>query len=191
MVDGFRYPLATRHPHVTTPGNRQLDRSRRGGHFVASLFGRYSSYGSKGIVRRAYAGRTQFMVLSWAFSLAVSFSCGFHGDLAFSSRISTFPQILGLGWYSLDGNLPIWAVRGCPLVVLACSPWMGSSPILFLVLPLRVSLVRNCFVPPPLPGQRPSCWTSWFTLRSPLLPREPWGGCTWGTPVSFWKDVRS
>ena len=27
MVDGFRYPLATRHPHVTTPGNRQPDRS--------------------------------------------------------------------------------------------------------------------------------------------------------------------
>ena len=54
MVDGFRYPLATRHPQVTTPGNRQPDGSRRGGLrettiLWLSLFDTYSGYGSKGI----------------------------------------------------------------------------------------------------------------------------------------------
>ena len=48
MVDGFRYPLATRHPHVSTPGNRQPDRSRREGvserppFLWLPFFGRYS-----------------------------------------------------------------------------------------------------------------------------------------------------
>ena len=38
-------------------------------------------------------------------------------------------------------------------------------PILFLALPVRVSIVRNCFVPPPRLGS-PSFWTTWLALRA-------------------------
>ena len=73
MVDGFRYPLATRHPHVSTTGGRQPDRSRQGGlretpKFCASPFlGRYS--GRQVMVSRhtrAYVERTQDVHRSYA-----------------------------------------------------------------------------------------------------------------------------
>ena len=147
MVDGFRYPFTTRHPHChhtrqqTAMTDRDEGSLRETSIFVAPLCGKYPGYGSKGIVcradagvrkrtgnvNRAHTGRTQHMALSWAFSLSgLFFLADFVTvDLAVSSRISSFPQILGLsesrrqspGWHSLDGNLLTWAVRGCPLVV--------------------------------------------------------------------------
>ena len=58
MVDGFRYPLATRRPHVTTPDSRtdedEVISERLP--FYGSPFYRYSGYGSKVIVCKSYAG---------------------------------------------------------------------------------------------------------------------------------------
>ena len=88
--------------------------------------------------RASYAERTQHVrstqLCLGLFPWRSLFLAVFTVDLAVSSRISSFPQTLGMpesrrqspGWHSLDGVLPI----------------------LFLALPLRVSLFRNCFVRP-------------------------------------------
>ena len=153
--------------------------------FVAPLFDSCSGYGSKGdrmqgicrrtwSVRETYAERTQdertqHRLARFLDVLDGLFLAGFLEISAVSSRISSFSQILGLsesrrqspGWHSLDGNLPI----------------------LFLALPLRVRHVRNSLVPPPRQGS-PSCWTTWFTLRAPLLFGGFWGGCPGAHRVS-------
>ena len=98
MVDGFRYPLATRHPHVTTPGNRQPVGSRRGGLRETSILwlpfltgiqftaarGSYASHTQAYVertrnVRRAYVGvrSTQHQLERF---LGRSFHCGFLGN---------------------------------------------------------------------------------------------------------------
>ena len=132
-----------------------------------------SGYSSKWIVCRAYAGvrgtyagpqaygeRTQSVCRTYAAHGIDShdffdglFLAVFSEVLAVSSRISSFPQILGLsesrrqspGWHSLDGSLPIWAVRGLGSQFLrAVSSSIGSEVRSELPGPsLRVRLVRN------------------------------------------------
>ena len=136
-----------------------------------------SGYSSKWIVCRAYAGvrgartqaygeRTQSVCRTYAVHGIDShgffdglFLAVFSEVLAVSSRISSFPQILVLsesrrqspGWHSLDGNLPIWAVRGLGSQFLrAVSSSIGSEVRSELPGPsLRVRLVRsNLFLRP-------------------------------------------
>ena len=134
-----------------------------------------------------------------------SFSCGFLGgfdrlfeDFLVSSDSRTVresppdPRLAQPGWKPSHLSCP-----RVPAGRQAGSPWMetfpselsegsrwssgwltldGVLPILFLALPLPDSLVRNCFVLPPLLSS-PSFWSTWFTLRGPLLLLGLWGGC--------------
>ena len=184
VVDGFTgIPWRCVHPHVTTPGNRQPDRSRRGGLRetpilwlpfltgiqVTAARGSHASHTqayAECYERRtqAYGERTQtYTVRSIDSHDFGNFGRLFKSFLIFSdSRIlQKSPPVPRLA--QPDGNLAIsWQVR-----------------------PLRVRSVRNSLVPPPRQGS-PSCWTTWFTLRAPLLLRGPWGGCPWGTQGLFW-----
>ena len=138
----------------------------------------------QGIVCKSYAGvRETYAERTWAYAVRSIdshdfsdglFLAGFSEALTVSSRISSFPQILGLsksrrqspGWHSLDGNVPIWAVRGCPLVVRLAHPgWNHFHLVAGSSTPSQALQELLCSAAPP------SCWTMWFTLRALLLLR--------------------
>ena len=160
-------------------------------------------------VRGAYAGRMQDVRstrLRLVRFLGRSFSCVFSEVLTVSSRISSFPQILGLsesrrqspGWHSLDGNLPIWAVRGFPLVVRLAHPgWCPSRLVSGSSSPSQPRQELLCSAAPP--GQPffldyvvyASC-----SLSSGALGRLPWStqglfSVTLNKEFSFREEVRS
>ena len=138
-------------------------------------------------VRRPYAVHSFVS----AFFFGCLFSCVVPGSFAVLSRFSSFPQILGLSESRRQSPRlaqPGWKPSHLGLSEGARSRHSGLTldgnfSISFLALPLRVSLVRNCFVPPPSLGH-PSSWTTWFTLRAPLLLQGPWGGCPGAHRVS-------
>ena len=161
--------------------------------------------------RGSYAGHTQSVRERTGTYEVHGFDSGVFFDglflavfsevLAVSSRISSFPQFLGLsesppGWHSLDGNLPIWAVRGCPR---AGSPWMESFPSsCWLFHSESGSSGTSLFRRPP--GQPFLLdfvvYASCSLTSSGALGRMPWGtqGLFWDTlnkGFSFRKEVRS
>ena len=74
------------------------------------------------VVRVLRDGYTQTCV--WNCTLSVSV---LHCDPRFL-RFSDCPRVAASPWHSLDGNLPIWAARGFPLVVrLALPGWSPSD----------------------------------------------------------------
>ena len=116
MVDGFRYPLATRHPHVSTTGGRQPDRSRQGGsqrdpRFVPLLF----LVGIPAVrlwypgirermwsVRRTYVGRMQSVRRRTRYAASTrTFS-----STVFSSRVSQ--RISHLSTFCHYEFWPVW-----------------------------------------------------------------------------------
>ena len=122
-------------PHQAADSRTDRDEGvQRETHFLwLPLFDRYSrrqvtaASGSYAGHTQAYVDRTRSVCRTYAVHGIDShgffdglFLAVFSEVLAVSSRISSFPQILGLsesrrlspGWHSLDGSLPIWAVRG-------------------------------------------------------------------------------
>ena len=135
-----RVILMSPHPTADSRTDRDEEGLRETPIFVAPPFRQVtqaSGYRRKWIVCRAYAGtrvayagRTQCTASTRAFS---SFFCAFLGGFArlfedfLVSQFSDCPKVAPFpGWHSLDGNLPIWAVPGCPLVVRLAQP--GWTP---------------------------------------------------------------
>ena len=175
--------------------------------FVAPLFDRYSGYGSK--VDRMQGVRGKYAVHGFDSGVFFDglFLTVFSEVLTVSSRISSFPQILGLsesrrqspGWYSLDGNLPIWAVRGFPLVVRLAHPgWSPSQNVSGSSSPSQARQVQLGSAAPP--GQPFSLdnvvYASCSLSSSGALGRLPWAtqNLFWVTlnkEFSFREEVRS
>ena len=180
MVDGFRYPhqatdrrtdrdegVSERPPFCGSPFCQVFRLRQRGGR-MEGIRGKYAVHGFDSVV--FFDG----------LFLAV-----FSEVLTVSSRISSFPQILGLSESPQAGaacmeTFPSGLSEGSR----QSSGWLtldGVLPILFLGLPLQVSIVRNCFAP--LLGS-PSFWTAWFAFRAPFLLQRLSGGCPGAHRVS-------
>ena len=154
-------------------------------------------------VRRPYAVHSFVS----AFFFGCLFSCVVPGSFAVLSRFSSFPQILGLSesrrqspdWHSLDGNLPIWTVRGCPLVVRRAHPgwkpfhlFSGSSS----TSQSRLELLGSAAQPGPPFFLDNAVYASCSSSSPGALRQLPWGTQdfffdTLNEKFSFRKEVRS
>ena len=152
-------------------------------------------------VRGTYGERTQYRLCLGLFHWRSLFLSVFTVDLAVSSRISSFPQESrrqSPGWHSLDGILPIWAFRGCALVVRLAHP--GWSPTHLVSRSSSPSQPRQellCSAAPPGPPFLLDVvvYASCSLTSSGALGRMPWGtqGLFWvalNKGFSFRKEVR-
>ena len=153
----------------------------------------YSGCGSEGIVCKLYAGvrgayerRTQAYAVRSIDSHDFSDGLFLAGFLKFRPSLREFPRFLRFSDCprvaaspQAGTTLMETLLSGLSAGARQSSGWhtlVGSLATSWQYPPLRVRLVRNSLVPPPRHGS-PSCWTTWFTLRAPLLLRGPWSGC--------------
>ena len=152
----------------------------------------------------AYAGRTLYTAFVLGFFFGGFFSCVVLGgvDRLFEDFfVSSDSRIVResppvKGWHSLDGNLPIWAVRGCPPVVRLAHP--GWNPFHLVAGSITTSQSRQELLGSAAQPGPPffldfvvyaSC-SFFFGSREAVAMEHPAGGCRFGSgPCCSWGSL--